>query len=189
MCAVKSAQKMNVTLLSLHASPCNMFAVIIDVFHCQSLSQISAMHFGALLLHCPNYFGALLLHCPDYFGVFGLQCPNYLLNIAQALTQPPVILIPQPWQALHPGAPFPPPHTPHPPHSGPTPRDQVLCDLVYLFNNVLRCYAPAVGHEITHQPSVMTDPTGQLVFAHAAGGLLGTVAEATPNKVREQWVH
>ncbi len=110
------------------------------------------------------------------------------MNVTQAVTQPPVILIPQPWQALHPGAPFPPPDTPHLPHPGPTPRDQVLCDLVYLFNNVLRCYAPAVGHEITHQPSVMTDPTGQLVFAQAAAGVLGTVAEAAPNKVREVWV-
>ena len=59
---------------------------------------------------------------------------------------------------------------------------------MYLFNNVLRCYAPAVGHEIAHQPSVVTDPTGQLVFAQAAAGVLGTVAEATPIKVREVWV-
>ena len=34
----------------------------------------------------------------------------------------------------------------------------------------------------------MTDPTGQLVFALTAAGVLGTVAEATPNKVRQVWV-
>ncbi|DBA80177.1 TPA: hypothetical protein ACH3X2_007645 [Trebouxia sp. C0005] len=93
------------------------------------------------------------------------------------------MLMPQPWQALQPGTPFPPQHTPHPPHSGPTPRDQVLCDLVYLFNNVLRCYAPAVGHEIAHQPSVVTAPTGQIVFAQAAAGVSGTaVAADAPNQ-------
>lgn len=45
-----------------------------------------------------------------------------------------------------------------------------------------------MGREITHQPSVVTDSTGQLVFAQAAAGVLGAVAEAAPNKVREVWV-
>ena len=45
-----------------------------------------------------------------------------------------------------------------------------------------------MGREITPQPSVVTDSTGQLVFAQAAAGVLGTVAEAAPNKVREVWV-
>jgi len=162
----QSAQKMTATLLGLHARPCTMFAVTIDAFHFQPFLRTGAMHFGAHIL----------------------QCPDYSLNVAQAAPQPPVILIPQPWQALQPGTPFPPPHTPHLPHSGPHPKDQVLCDLVYLFNNVLRCYAPAVGHEIAHQPSVVTDHTGQLVFAQTAAGVFGTVAEATPNQVSEVWV-
>lgn len=55
----------------------------------------------------------------------------HLGAILQASTQPPLLLTPQPWQSLQPGGLF------HP-QGGVTPRDQVLCDLVYLFNNVLR---------------------------------------------------
>lgn len=62
----------------------------------------------------------------------------------QASSKPPPILVPQPWHSLQPGAPF-------LPHSNLDPRDQVLCDLVYLFNNTLRTYAPAAGHEILLQ--------------------------------------
>lgn len=52
-------------------------------------------------------------------------------SVLQASSKPPVLLVPHPWQSLQPGAPF------HP-RDGVGPRDQVLCDLVYLFNNVLR---------------------------------------------------
>ncbi len=53
MCAVSLHTRW--TLLSLHASPCSMFAVIADIFHFQPLSHISAMHTGALILQCPNH--------------------------------------------------------------------------------------------------------------------------------------
>lgn len=93
-----------------------------------------------------------------------------MLPAVQAATQPPVILTPQPWQALQPGGPFPPTHAPQQPQSEFTPRDQILCDLVYLFNNVLRSYAPAIGHDIAHQPAAVADPTKQLVPTQAVAG-------------------
>ena len=87
----------------------------------------------------------------------------------QAAIQPPTIASPQPWQALQPGAPFPPPAA-----RGVTPRDQVLCDLVYLFNNVLRCYAPAVGHAIQHQPSAVQPEPVRHAVAHGKPALPGS---------------
>ena len=76
----------------------------------------------------------------------------------QASSKPPPILVPQPWHSLQPGAPF-------LPHCNLDPRDQVLCDLVYLFNNTLRTYAPAAGHEILLQLPGMQLPGAQLPAA------------------------
>ena len=68
----------------------------------------------------------------DSMKVVQQRLPSFHLGaLLQASTLPPMLLTPQPWQSLQPGAPF------HP-QGGVTPRDQVLCDLVYLFNNVLR---------------------------------------------------
>lgn len=101
----------------------------------------------------------------------------------QAATQPPPILAPQPWQALQPGAPF----QPH--HGSPcTPRDQVLCDLVYLFNNVVRCYAPAQGHHIPHHPSLLTHHNGQLVLAQPGGAMPGKELQASASQVSSEYV-
>ena len=39
--------------------------------------------------------------------------------------------------------------------------------------HVIRCYAPAVGHEIVHQPAVVLDPAGHPVYGHGtAAGLV-----------------
>lgn len=38
---------------------------------------------------------------------------------------------------------------------------------------VVRCYAPAVGHEIVHQPAVVLDPAGRPAYGQGtAAGLV-----------------
>ena len=65
-----------------------------------------------------------------------------------------MLLTPQPWQSLQPGAPF------HP-QGEVTPQDQVLCDLVYLFNNILR-----------------SAPCPIWILSHVSAFRLGLAAEA-----------
>ena len=44
--------------------------------------------------------------------------------------------------------------------------------------NAIRCYAPAVGHEIVHQPAVVLDPAGQPAFGQGtAAGLVPASAQ------------
>ena len=67
-----------------------------------------------------------------------------------------------------------------------TPRDQVLCDLVYLFNNVLRCYAPAVGHAIEHQPSAVVVDQTQFALAQAGGSVPAGLQQPIASQVSWQ---